>query len=394
MTSEIQINHATYKEPLFTNRFIKYDTLKLKVAEIQTRGIFKVQHVGSSVRQREIYQLTIGNGKTQVMLWSQMHGDEPTGTLAFFDLFNFFAADDQHNGLRKQILDNCTLHFIPMVNPDGAAVHQRRNAQGIDINRDFLKRQTPEANLLIALQQRIKPEFGFNMHDQDTLWSVTGSKKPAAISLLAPPPDEAASQTSGRIKAMLVIAGMYEKLKTIIPGSIGRWSEEYEPRAFGDNFQQLGTSTILMEAGGYDQDFEKQYVRKITFEILLHALMQIATRQYTSRQISNYYTIPTNNKELFHLLIRNCKIRIENMVITADIGLNYSETIDLKQGNHQKIYTVTDFGDLSIWNAYEIFEANNAIINAPINIGAKLNLKVTGKNGKMLHFDDGVIKSS
>ena len=34
--------------------------------------------------------------------------------------------------------------MVPMLNPDGAERFQRRNAQGIDINRDALLLQSPE----------------------------------------------------------------------------------------------------------------------------------------------------------------------------------------------------------------------------------------------------------
>ncbi|MGI9056687.1 MAG: hypothetical protein ACR2F2_12905, partial [Pyrinomonadaceae bacterium] len=37
----------------------------------------KVEEVGRSYANREIYQMEWGKGKTKVFLWSQMHGDEP-----------------------------------------------------------------------------------------------------------------------------------------------------------------------------------------------------------------------------------------------------------------------------------------------------------------------------
>jgi hypothetical protein len=392
MNPETPIEHAPYTEPLFTNRFIKHADLKLKIEEIKQKGIFKVKHAGNSVQQREIYHLSIGQGKTKILLWSQMHGDEPTGTLAFFDLFNFFAASDEHNALRKIILDNCTLHFIPLLNPDGATMHQRRNAQEIDINRDFLNRQSPEANILINLQQSIQPDFCFNMHDQETLWSVSGSKKPATISLLAPPADEDASLKFCRFRAMLVVASINQFLEKKIPGNIGRWSEEFEPRAFGDNFQRLGSSTILIEGGGYPGDFEKQYARKLTFELLTHALTLIAEGQYVNQQIANYYAIPNNNRELFHLLIKNCKIAVENTVITADIGLNYTEVIDLENHQHTKTYTIADMGDLSTWNAYDIFEADGAVINQPVILNTQPSFTIANQQGHSLNLQNGLIK--
>lgn len=385
------ISHSLYTEPLFTNRFIKHQHLKTKIEQITSEDGFKVAHLGNSVQGREVYHLTIGKGNTKILLWSQMHGDEPTGTLTFFDLFNFFVADDEHNDIRAHILEACTLHFVPMLNPDGAVVHKRRNAQDIDINRDFLKQQTPEARMLIALQHELKPDFCFNMHDQETLWSVAGSKKPAAISLLAPPADPEGSLTFNRFKAMLVIAGMHQVLVKQIPGNIGRWSDEFEGRAFGDNFQRLGSATILVEGGGYDQDFEKQYVRKLTFDILLNAFVQIAGETYKQKQLKDYYAIPVNSRDLFHLMIKGCKIQVGDNIFTADIGLNYSEAFDLEAGTSIRNYVIADLGDLSTWNAYEFFEANDDMLTAPIHIGDKADFTIKCRDGNVVIFKDGLM---
>ena len=75
-----------------------------------------------------------------------MHGDEPTATMALFDVFNFFQANDGLDEVKKSILENLTIFFMPMVNPDGAEIYQRRNDYEIDINRDVMRQQTPEGD--------------------------------------------------------------------------------------------------------------------------------------------------------------------------------------------------------------------------------------------------------
>ena len=49
--------------------------------QLKKLGI-KVEEVGRSYANREIYQMEWGKGKTKVFMWSQMHGDEPTATSA------------------------------------------------------------------------------------------------------------------------------------------------------------------------------------------------------------------------------------------------------------------------------------------------------------------------
>src|SRR5262245_18097826 len=44
--------------------------------------------VGESLEHRSIDLITVGTGPFRVLLWSQMHGDEPTATAALFDVFD------------------------------------------------------------------------------------------------------------------------------------------------------------------------------------------------------------------------------------------------------------------------------------------------------------------
>ena len=61
------------------------------------------------------------------MLWSQMHGDEPSATPALLDIADFLLANSDQVAIRS-ILENYTLLIVPMLNPDGAEVWERRNS--------------------------------------------------------------------------------------------------------------------------------------------------------------------------------------------------------------------------------------------------------------------------
>ena len=128
--------------------------------------------------------VTTGTGPFRVLLWSQMHGDEPTATAALFDVFEYFQRHRERSGVQR-ILSSLTLYVVPMLNPDGAERFQRRNAQGIDINRDALSLQTPEGQLLKSVRDRFNPRIGFNLHNQSWDTSVGDPPKPASISLLS-----------------------------------------------------------------------------------------------------------------------------------------------------------------------------------------------------------------
>ena len=109
---------------------------------------------------REIYQIEWGKGKTKVFMWSQMHGDEPTATPAVLDLLVYLQSNRDKIWV-KELENNLTIRVVPMLNPDGAELYQRRNLQFIDINRDANDLQTPEGRLLKKLRDEWQPDIGF-----------------------------------------------------------------------------------------------------------------------------------------------------------------------------------------------------------------------------------------
>src|SRR3546814_15351729 len=88
------------------------------------------------------------------------------------------------------------------MNPDGAARFQRHNAQGIDINRDARALVSPEARALHELRERVKPEFGFNLHDQQVGYRAGDSDRGTAIALLPPAFNEARDVNASRPRAI------------------------------------------------------------------------------------------------------------------------------------------------------------------------------------------------
>ena len=52
-------------------------------------GLFTRETVGESVEGRSINLIRVGSGGFHVLLWSQMHGDEPTATSALLDVFEY-----------------------------------------------------------------------------------------------------------------------------------------------------------------------------------------------------------------------------------------------------------------------------------------------------------------
>ncbi|WP_422080227.1 M14 family metallopeptidase [Ulvibacterium sp.] len=363
ITSELYETYGTYKEPSLDKRRVKYHEIQPFITEYRKNPKFTVKTVGTSIEGRDLNLISIGRGETSVFLWSQMHGNEPTATLAIFDILNFLDSDDFANE-KKEILDNLTLHFLPMLNPDGAEVYQRRNRLGIDINRDALRLQSPEGRTLKRMRDSLEADFGFNLHDQSTYYNAERTEKPATISYLAPAYNYEKEVNEVRSNAMKVIAFMNNIIQKYAPGQVGKYNDDFEPRAFGDNIQKWGTSAILIESGGYPNDIEKQEIRKLNYVSILSAIHTIANGSYTDISLEDYEKIPENDRKLFDLKIESATYPLLGNDYILDIGINQLE-VD-KEGNTDFWYSsrILDLGDLSTYYGYETLNATGYTLKA------------------------------
>jgi hypothetical protein len=354
-----------YKEKTITNRFIKHQEVVQLIEKHLQNKVFKNEILGNSVEGRSINHLTIGRGKIKIMLWSQMHGDESTATMALFDIFNFLDSKDNQDSFRNYLLDNLELHFIPMLNPDGAEVWKRRNAFGIDINRDAVALITPEAQLLKNVGQQIKPDFGFNLHDQSSLYSVGRTQEPATISFLAPAYNYEQTENEVRKNAIQLIASMNANLQKYIPGKVSRYNDEFEPRAFGDNFQKWGVSTILIESGGYKEDPEKQHIRKLNFYTILQAFESICNKSYLNEKTEDYFKIKVNSHFNYDLVIRNIGFTVNGFTCKTNLGVNQQEVLnkDLKSVSYKG--AIAEIGDMQYNFGYQDFDAKGMEYTVP-----------------------------
>lgn len=100
-------------------------------------------------------------GAPSVYLSAGMHGDEPAGVLAMRELLNEGVFDDRITWL-----------LCPMINPTGLMAGVRENVQGVDLNRDYLVRETEEVRAHVAwLERQPVPEMFVSLHED---WESTG----------------------------------------------------------------------------------------------------------------------------------------------------------------------------------------------------------------------------
>jgi len=358
---QVYESHEQYREESIDTRRFKHSDIEPLLLRLREMSGFGVTQLGSSIEGRPIYDVAVGTGKTQVLMWSQMHGNEPTATMAGLDLFNFLAADDQFNGLRGEIFENITLHFVPMLNPDGAEAFERRNAIDIDLNRDALRLTSPESRILKNIRDSLEADFGFNLHDQSTYYTAGINEEPATISFLPPAYNYEKDVNDVRERAMKMIVQLNEALQYYIPGQVARYNDDFEPRAFGDNIQKWGTSTVLIESGGYPRDPEKQEIRKLNFMLLLTALHSITTESYAERDREKYWEIPENERYLYDLVVRNVQREMNDKLYTVDVGINRVEIEFDENKDFFYVSSIRELGDMSTYYGYEELDAEGMV---------------------------------
>jgi hypothetical protein len=327
--------------------------------------LFRMEKVGESVEGRALNLIQAGTGDFRVLLWSQMHGDEPTATAALFDVFEFLRRHRQDPTVRD-ILSSLTLYVLPMLNPDGAERFQRRNAQSIDINRDALRLQTPEGRTLKAVRDRFQPRIGFNLHNQGWRTSVGTPPRPASISLLSVAFDAARSASEGRTLTKKVCAIIRDALEPFASGQIGRYDDEFEVRAFGDNLTLWGTPVVLIETGPWPAAEPDPALVRLNFIAIVSALDALATGAVHRAKTDRYDSLPVNGSGELFTIVRNGTVISGAGVppYVADIGILATRRVRDVEGRRelQTVTTIDDMGDLRTLGALRTIDATGMTI--------------------------------
>lgn len=333
----------------------------LRLAD-KSEGKLKVERFAESHQGRPIFLATIGSGPRRVLLWSQMHGDEPTHTAVLLDLLSFLTKHGDAPAART-IVDGSTIFAIPMLNPDGAAAGIRFNAQHIDVNRDSQRLESPEGQALHRAVKSLKPAFGFNLHNQNARTAVGNPPKPAAVALAPPPLDEVVTETPQIRQAKQVAACIAEAVKTSAPKMVTRYVAEYMPWAFGEWVQSQGVVTVLVEAGGWPGPDTAPLV-EVHFDGLLAALVAIADGSYLDADPAIYDRLPRDNElKLYDTVVLGARVLDVDCrnPLRADLGLNHSHGQRLALGQRPDA-KIVDLGDLGTATGKIVVDATGGTI--------------------------------
>ncbi|MFL9844039.1 M14 family metallopeptidase [Flavobacterium rhizosphaerae] len=351
MITDLNTLYDTHKQQVLEGRYITNTDIEPLLDKLKVCCEIKV--AGYSVLNKPVYSIKAGDGDCKIFMWSQMHGNESTTTKAIFDFLNFFISD---NGIAKKWREYFTFYILPILNPDGAELYTRANANKIDLNRDSVALSQPESRILRKEFEFFKPDFCFNMHDQRTIFGAGDTGKPATVSFLAPAYNEERSVNSVRQNAINLIVAMNKTLQNYIPGQVGRFDDSFNINCIGDMFQSLNVPTILLEAGHYAGDYERDITRKFIFFALFSGFYSINENVLVENKNTDYFDIPQNKVVFYDMIYKKIKINYENKEIITNFASQYKEMLFDKSVIFQSI--ISEIGNLEGFYAHQEYDGN------------------------------------
>lgn len=377
---------SRYKQTQLEGRYITdehlnsvYETLRISSDKI---------HLGVSVLNQPIIGFKFGTGKIRILIWSQMHGNESTTTKSLIDFIAFLKSETEDS---KSILDRFSFFIIPMLNPDGAKLYTRENANGIDLNRDFLNLSQPESNILMQTFHDFKPDYCLNLHDQRSIYGVGKKLKSATVSFLSPAYNEHRDVNETRLKAMQMIVEMKKTLSAFIPRQLGRYDDSYNRNCAGDTFQSLGVPTVLFEAGHFQGDYHREETRFFIFIALFSGISSINENDIVFNVNEDYMKIPQNNPCFFDIVYRNIKIRYENSELITNFAVQYSEIVESTVWKQKA--KIVSIGDLRNFKGHIEVDAKNELFNSTQGNFPLINQNADFYLGNDIKVVNGLIKS-
>ena len=119
---------VTPNQNISLEAFHDYEELTARLMKIEksSKGLVRIVSAGMTGEGRDIWLAEIGDAsKIPVLIFTQQHGDEPHGTESALEIIKFLSTG---SAKAQQILDELFVLIIPRVNPDGAEIPTRGNA--------------------------------------------------------------------------------------------------------------------------------------------------------------------------------------------------------------------------------------------------------------------------
>ena len=146
---------------------------------------------------------------------------------------------------------------------------------------------------------------------------------------------------------------MIGALNQFIKGNIGRYDDEYNPRAFGDRISEWGTPVILIETGALHGK-DEMFLIKLNFIAYLTALQSLVDGSEKKADPKIYETLPFNNDGgLYNYIFRGATVVPESgEPYIADVAV----MTERRRAGENPQMIVREVGDLGIFKGLEEFD--------------------------------------
>lgn len=253
----------------------------------------KWSSAGKSVLGLDLWVLEIANfaqldgSEPVVVLDGGHHGNEQLGMEAVYAVAVRLLNDYALNATIQRVVDDVHLYLVPSVNPDGTLENKRKNAHGVDLNRNYpwhwgeagcshdpnspvycgpSAASEPEVRAMLPLLGAAEPDIYISMHTGTTMlihsWGWTRS----------PPPDGSLYDNVGaKFRALTgIVTGQASTTLYTTSGSSKDWAYG-TLGALSWTFEVHGEQGSLLSV----QDIEKRLARPL---LGLYWVLQNAAR--------------------------------------------------------------------------------------------------------------------
>lgn len=157
--------------PLQKSNFTKltsHSELTEFIKEVDSNSdLIRTEVLTKSVEGRELFVVYFSKGefgadenKIKILIFAQQHGNEQSGKEGALLLINELLKPEN-----QYLFNKIDFALVPQMNPDGSEKNQRRNGNGMDLNRNHLILTEPETKALHKLFNKYLFEVTMDVHE-------------------------------------------------------------------------------------------------------------------------------------------------------------------------------------------------------------------------------------
>lgn len=130
----LQVEDVSHAKIVKTSQPYSYEMMNRDIAKIHGKyNSVKVEEIGKTHFGRTIYAIKLGSGKRNVVFIGAHHGREWITSMLLMKQLEVYANAYQnqtkYGRVSSEILDDVSIWFVPMLNPDGVAIQQNELAK-------------------------------------------------------------------------------------------------------------------------------------------------------------------------------------------------------------------------------------------------------------------------